>query len=252
MSRRNTREILYGRRTVGEIMKCRPVITRLLVASGIHKSTVEDILRSARKRNIPVEEVSRKDMSHVCETTSHQGVAIEAEVRPFLDFRLFQARLAEDSTVPLVLLLDGVTDPRNLGAILRTAEAATVDAVIIPRRRSSSLTPVVHKVASGACEYLTLVLSGSPAATIELLKKAGLWIIGLDPGGKKLHTEEDYTVPSVLVLGSEGKGLSALVRKRCDILVKLPMLGRVASLNVSVAAGVILYETVRQKMLIRK
>lgn len=242
-------EILYGRRTVLEVLNQRPVIKQLCVASGIKLHDIELIVETASRRGIRISEVTRKDMDAACGTSYHQGVTIEVKPRPRMELRQWLTGISSGHSIKpvLVLLLDGVTDPHNLGALMRTAEAASVDAVIIPRRRSCPLTPVVHKAASGACEYLDVVTVPNISSAIESLKKAGLWVIGLDPAADGMHTEEDFKIPLALVLGSEGKGISQLVKKRCDTLVKLPMLGHVASLNVSVAGGVILYEVVRQR-----
>jgi 23S rRNA (guanosine2251-2'-O)-methyltransferase len=154
---------------------------------------------------------------------------------------------AQRGETPLFVILDGIEDPRNLGAVLRTAEAAGVHGVIIPERRAAGLTETVAKTAAGALEYVRVVKVGNVVNTIEEFKKAGMWIAGAEAGGDMVYWDADFARPTALVLGGEDKGVRRLVRDHCDYLVSLPLLGRINSLNVSVAAGILLYETMRQR-----
>ena len=199
-------------------------------------------LRHAR----PVERVESRSLTRLLGDVAHQGVAADIiPLPPWSEDQLLAALTG--SPAPLLLALDGVQDPHNLGACLRSADACGVLAVIVPRDRAVQLTPAVRKVAVGAAENTPVVAVTNLARTLKLLKEAGLWVVGADVSAEKAAAQVDLTGPRVLVLGGEGAGLRRLTRENCDFMVRLPQLGVVESLNVSVAAGMLLYEAVRQR-----
>lgn len=196
---------------------------------------------------IPVHTSLRKDLDRLSEGRNHQGVILEAEMaRELGENELFDA-LAEPRPASLFLVLDHVQDPHNLGACLRTADAAGVDGVIVAKDQSASITPAVSKIASGAAETVPLYKVTNLARALDWLKDAGIWIAGAAGEADKLVYDADLNLPLALVVGAEGKGLRRLTRERCDFLVKIPMLGQVESLNLSVATGILLFEAVRQR-----
>jgi 23S rRNA (guanosine2251-2'-O)-methyltransferase len=189
--------------------------------------------------------LSRVELDRMAGTASHQGVVAVTSSKQYADVEdVLAAKRGEYS---LVVVLDGVEDPHNLGAILRTADAAGADGVVIPERRAAGVTGTVAKASAGASEHLPVAKVTNISRTIEELKSRNLWIIGLDERAKQNYDSVDYKMNCAIVLGAEGKGVHDLVAKKCDFLVSIPMLGRVPSLNVSVAAGIVLYEVVRQR-----
>ena len=211
-------------------------LDRLLIARGAGGPRLQEIIDLARQRAVPVRFEPREALDRASNNAAHQGVVA---------FSASQRYAELDQVLPgaeLLLLLDGVEDPHNLGAIIRTAHAAGAAAVLVPDRRSAGLSETVAKSAAGALEHLPVVRIGNVTQTLDLLKKRGFWIYGLDERGPQLYSEVEYARPSVLVLGGEGQGLHQLVKKHCDLLVRIPMAGAISSLNVSVAAGIVLFE----------
>ncbi|HYR90706.1 MAG TPA: 23S rRNA (guanosine(2251)-2'-O)-methyltransferase RlmB [Terriglobia bacterium] len=220
----------------------RQPIERIHIAREAHSGKVKELLDLARERGVPVRKEERSILDRMAQGQIHQGVvAISGEVS-YADFKVL---LKEKK--PLVVVLDGVEDPHNLGAVIRTAEACKASGVVVPERHSAPLSATVVKASAGASAHLPVVRVKNLASAIDELKERGLWVVGVDPSGTQDWTSFDYTGPVALVLGGEHKGLRRLVREHCDVLVRLPMLGKIASLNISVAAGVVLYEVVRQR-----
>lgn len=187
----------------------------------------------------------RPELDRMAGNNAHQGVVAVTSAKQYNDLDdVVGAKRGEHS---LIVVLDGIEDPHNLGAVLRTADAAGVDGVVIPERRAASVTAIVAKASAGASEHLPIAKVTNIARTLEELKEKNLWIVGLDERGTQAYDSLDYNMDCAVVLGAEGKGIHELVRKKCDFLVSIPMLGKVPSLNVSVAAGVVLYEIVRQR-----
>ena len=211
-------------------------LDRILIARGAGGPKLQEVIDLARERSIPVRFEPREALNRVSHLASHQGVVAFAAAQRYADLD----GVVQDAK--LLVLLDGVEDPHNLGAIIRTAHAAGARAVLVPERRAAGLTEVVGKAAAGALEHLPIVRIGNVSQTLELLKERGFWIYGLDERGDSLYTETDYAAPTVFVLGGEGHGLHQLVKKHCDALVRIPMAGEISSLNVSVAAGIVLFE----------
>ena len=223
-----------------EALRAGRSIDRILIARGAGGPRLQEIIDLARERSLALRFEPREALDRAASGANHQGVVAFGAAHRYADL--------DDVTrdARLLVVLDGVEDPHNLGAIIRTAHAAGAAAVIVPDRRAAGLTETVVKAAAGALEHLPVVRVGNVNQTLDDLKKRGFWIYGLDERGTELHTEAQYATPTVFVLGGEGHGLHELVKKHCDVLVRIPMAGAIASLNVSVAAGVVLFEWARR------
>lgn len=240
-------DIIHGRNPVIEALRSGRRINRVLIAQGIQEQGVAEIVRLARERGIPVENAPRNVLDKEAGSAAHQGVIALAVARKEIGFDDLSDISKEKNEAPLYVILDGIEDPHNLGAIIRTAEASGVHAILIRSHREVGITPVVAKASAGAVEYMAVVVVTNIAQAIIELQKNGLWVTGIEAGSKTLYTGVDYKVPSAIVIGGEGKGISDLVKKRCDILASIPMHGQISSLNASVAAGIVLYEAYRQR-----
>jgi 23S rRNA (guanosine2251-2'-O)-methyltransferase len=238
-----------GIHAVREALEAGSTFDRILIAKGRQDSRVEQILQLARERGVSVRFEDRGQLDRVANTRDHQGVVAiaAARVATTLEDILERANQSKGQ-VGLIVLLDGVEDPHNLGAVIRTALAVGAHGVIIPERRAAGLTDTVARASAGALAHLPVAKVTNLARSMEELKEAGYWLVGLDEAGQKSYTEVDYTSPTGIVMGSEGKGLHELTRKRCDFVVSLPTTGPVKSLNVSVATGVVLFEAIRQRL----
>ncbi len=242
------RDKIIGINPVTEALRSGRPIQRLLVAEQRKTDRdVQAILRLAKSNGVEVRMTTRDALNREVPQAAHQGVVAFASAREYAELDDILQLPAQKGQTPLFLVLDGVEDPRNLGAILRTAEAAGVHGVIIPERRAVGLTETVAKAAAGALEYVPVVKVVNITNTIEELKKAGVWVVGAEAGGERAYWDADFVRPTALVLGGEGKGVRKLVKERCDYLVSLPLMGNISSLNVSVAAGALLYEVLRQR-----
>jgi len=237
--------VIFGIHSVSEALKARGRAFEWVgVAKDRRDLRLQKLVQECRSQGVRVRFLPRMELDRMAQTASHQGVVGVASSKAYEDLEdVLQAKRREHS---LVVVLDGVEDPHNLGAILRTAEAAGANGVVIPERRAAGITPVVAKSSAGASEHLPVARVTNVSRTLEELKSKGLWIVGLDERGKQNYDQVDYNMDCAVVLGAEGKGLHDLVARKCDFLVSIPMLGQVPSLNVSVAAGVVLYEIVRQ------
>jgi 23S rRNA (guanosine2251-2'-O)-methyltransferase len=219
-------------------------IDRIVVADGVGHHRLREVLDAARKSGIPVRREPRAAMDRMSGTRNHQGVVAVVSAAGYADPDDLLSR-ANDDTV--FILLDGVEDPHNLGAVIRTAECAGATAVIIPERRAAHVTEAVVKASAGATEYLHVARVTNLAAFIEALKKKGFWVVGVEASARTPYTDYDYSGPLALVFGGEAHGLHRLVRDKCDVTVSVPMRGHVGSLNVSVTAGIVLFEAVRRR-----
>jgi 23S rRNA (guanosine2251-2'-O)-methyltransferase len=245
------RETLFGRQPVLECLRAgRREILRLMVAANVRTAAaaVAQILKAAERRGLAVSPMGIPDLDRLCRGGHHQGVAAEVSPYPYADLDALTDAAGPGGAPALLLLLDHVQDPQNLGAILRTADAAGVHGVVIPRDRASEVTPAVVRASAGAAEHVSIACVVNLHQTMLRLKEQGVWLVGLEaePAAKLYHAA-DLTGPLCLVVGGEGEGLGRLVRDTCDFLVRLPMQGKVASLNASVAAGIALYEVLRQR-----
>jgi 23S rRNA (guanosine2251-2'-O)-methyltransferase len=241
---------LTGIHAVREALEAGRAFDRIVIAKGRQDSRVEEIVQAARARNISVRFEDRGQLDRLADSKDHQGIValVAARAAGTLDEILAAANAgAGRGEKGLIVLLDGVEDPHNLGAVIRTALAAGAHGVVIPERRAAGLTDTVARASAGALAHLAVAKVTNLVRTMEELKEAGYWLVGLDERGDKNYTDVDYTSPTGIVLGGEGKGLHELTRKRCDFVVSLPTIGPVKSLNVSVAAGVVLFEALRQR-----
>ena len=222
-------------------------VETLLLRDGRLNTRLANLQALAQAVNVRIERVPAERLDQLAEGARHQGVAVRYQSAPVLNEAGLMRLLDELDASPLLLLLDGVTDPHNLGACLRTADATGVDAVVVPRDQAAGLTPTVRKIASGAAESVPFVQVTNLARTMDQLKKRGIWITGAADAAASSLYQHDLTGPLAIAMGAEGKGLRRMTRERCDFLVSIPMLGQVESLNVSVATGVMLYEALRQR-----
>jgi 23S rRNA (guanosine2251-2'-O)-methyltransferase len=241
---------LTGIHAVREALEAGRAFDRIVIAKGRQDTRVEEIVQLARGRNISVRFEERDQLDRLADSKDHQGIValVAARAAGTLDEILAVANAGTGrGEKGLIVLLDGVEDPHNLGAVIRTSLAAGAHGVVIPERRAAGLTDTVARASAGALAHLPVAKVTNLARTMEELKEAGYWLVGLDERGDKNYTDVDYTSPTGIVLGGEGEGLHELTRKRCDFVVSLPTTGPVKSLNVSVAAGVVLFEALRQR-----
>ncbi len=237
---------IYGINAVAEALKARGRTFEWVgVSKERHDLRLQRVVDECRRQGVAVRFLIRPELDRMTGNNAHQGVVAVTSAKRYNDLEdVVAAKRGQHS---LVVVLDGVEDPHNLGAILRTADAAGADGVVIPERRAAGVTATVTKASAGASEHLPIAKVTNIARTLEELKSNNLWIVGLDEHGTQTYDSLDYNMDCAIVLGAEGKGVHDLVRKKCDFLVSIPMLGKVPSLNVSVAAGVVLYEIVRQR-----
>jgi 23S rRNA (guanosine2251-2'-O)-methyltransferase len=248
---RRDREIddaIIGRHAVREALRAGRPLTRLLIQEGTETARLGDIMELARERRVPVSMVPRAKLEALAEGRAHQGVGALAAAHPTYTEADLEDLVARAPGPPFWLILDGVQDPQNLGAILRVADGAGAHGVIIPARGAVGLTPVVDKVSSGAASWVPVVRVVNLARTVEQLQAFGLFVWAAVPDGERLYTEPDWTAPTALVIGAEGSGVRPLVRKRCDGTVRLPMAGHLESLNAATAAAVLAFEVSRQRL----
>ena len=251
-SAENNSPVIYGLIPVLETLRAENrKIDKIFIYDGANEKRLFDVTGLAREKGIAFHKISREKLESFVESgANHQGIVAFVASADYADAGKVLDELSEKikrNETPLVVVLDGVEDPRNLGAILRVVECAGADAVFIPERRAVGLTETVAKSSAGASEYVRVAKVTNINRLIEELKKRGIWTIGASGDAETSYTKWDWNVPCALVLGGEGKGLHRLTAEKCDVLVKIPMQGNVESLNVSVAAGVILFEWVRQR-----
>lgn len=238
--------VLEGRNPIREALKAGRSIEKLLVAQGEIEGSVKEIVYNARVNGAIIQEVERTRLDTISVTGAHQGLIAFVAAAKYYEVEDILAYADEKGEKPFVIVLDGICDPQNLGAIIRSAECAGAHGVIIPSRRAVGLTPVVAKCSAGAVEYMRVAKVTNISQTIEKLKKAGLWVYGASMEGENYsRVKMDGAV--ALVIGAEGEGLSQLVKKNCDQLVSLPQRGKIDSLNASVAAGILIYDCLRQR-----
>ncbi len=240
-------EIIYGLNPVLEALRSDRRAFELFMAEGSSDKRMEKLLKLAAHKGVPVRMREKKDIARICGSEHHQGVALKVESFAYADLSNILSRCRESGRNGLLLVLDGVQDPHNLGALIRTAACSGVHGVIIPKDRAARITPAVEKASAGAVETIPVAQVVNIAQTLEDLKKEGFWIYGATGDSSATVYEQNFTGHVVLVIGSEGEGIRQLVLKKCDVLFSIPMLGGVSSLNASVAGGVILFEIVRQR-----
>jgi 23S rRNA (guanosine2251-2'-O)-methyltransferase len=246
-----TNNHIYGLLPVLEALRAhRRPIHKLLLVEGAQPARFNELIEHARREGIPIEKRDRRALDELTRRANHQGVVAlcggATKGTTYADADQVLASLSSNPP-PLLVLLDGIEDPHNLGAILRSCEGAGVDGVFLPEHRAAGLTETVAKTSAGAVEYVRVARVTNLVRLIEELKDSGIWIVGIEGGSKTSHWSQDFSGPIALVLGNEGKGIRRLVREHCDAIVSIPMRGQLNSLNVSVAAGVVLFEVLRQR-----
>ena len=239
--------IIEGRNAVIEALRAGTAVDKVYIAKGETDATLGHIASTARGKGIVVVEADRRKLDAMSVTRSHQGVIAVAAVREYASVSDILQSARDKGEPPLVVVCDELSDPHNLGAVIRTAEAAGAHGVIIPKRRSAGLTAIVAKTSAGAVSYLPVARVANLTALLKELKEEGLWVFGTAADGSTSLYQADLKGPAAIVIGSEGNGMSRLVREQCDFLVSIPMRGQVNSLNASAAAAVVLYEAVRQR-----
>lgn len=241
-------DLIEGRNAVIEALKSDRTIESVLVAKGDVIGSISVVLAIAKEKGIVIKEVDRKKLDSMSVTGSHQGVI--AIVTPYKYFGVEEilAYAEEKGEKPFILVLDEIEDPHNLGSIIRTAETAGVHGIIISKRRNVGITPTVYKTSAGAIEYMKIAKVSNINSVIDELKKKDIWIYGADMDGESYCFQTKFSGAIALVIGSEGRGISKLTKEKCDVLVKIPMIGNITSLNASVAAGIMMYEVLKQKM----
>ncbi len=243
--RENT-ELIIGRNAVSEALKSSRAINTLFVMKGERNGSIGRLIAESREKKIVIKEVDKKKLDFMCGQGNHQGIAAYAAAHEYAEVEDILENARGKNEEPFIIVCDGIEDPHNLGAIIRTAETAGAHGIIIPKRRNASLTWAVGKASAGAVEYVPVARVGNLASTIEELKKQGMWVYSADMDGQN-WCETDFSGGVILVVGSEGNGVSRLLREKSDYIVSLPMKGKITSLNASVAAGILMYEVSRQR-----
>ncbi len=239
--------VIEGRNAVTEALRAGVPIDKIYIAKGETDAALGHIASTAREKGIVVVDADRRKLDSMSRTHSHQGVIALAAVREYASVEDILAAAAKKGEKPLILVCDEISDPHNLGAVIRTADAAGAHGVIIPKRRSAGLTAIVGKTSAGAVSYVPVARVPNLTACLKDLKKAGIWVFGTDSRGTTDLYSADLKGPAAIVIGSEGAGMGRLVAETCDFTVSIPMFGQINSLNASAAAAVVLYEAVRQR-----
>ncbi len=234
-------DIIAGRNPVMEAIKSGRTIESLLIAKGERSGSLIAIIAKAKKADIPVKDVDPKKLDFLAKGVNHQGIVAQCAVKEYSTLEDIFIIAEKRNESPFIIVLDRIEDPHNLGAIIRSAECAGAHGVIIPERRSAGLSYTVEKTSAGALEYIPVVRVKNISSTLEKLKEKGIWIYGADMGGEN-YKNVNFDGAAALVIGNEGKGISPLIAKQCDVIVSIPMKGRINSLNASVAAGILMYE----------
>ena len=244
---RNFDDQVEGRNSVLELLEAEKDINKIFVTRGEKQGSINKIIGRAKGKGIVLVEVDKSKLDEMSQTGNHQGVIAIVPPFEYCEVEDILEEAKNKNEQPFILILDGIEDPHNLGAIIRTAETAGVHGVIIPKRRAASVNSTVNKVSAGAVEHMKIARVNNINDTMQFLKDSGLWIIGTDGKAENYYYEQDLTGPIALVIGSEGFGINRLVSENCDILVKIPMKGKITSLNASVSAGIVTYEIVKQR-----
>lgn len=248
MENNMTDEMIVGRNSVMEAIKSGRV-NKILLAKGDRQGSIREVIGVAKEKGILIQDVDIKKINDLAKGLRHQGVLAYVAPVAYVELEDILAKAEAAGQPPFIVLLDELEDPHNLGAILRTADAAGVHGVLIPKRRSCPLSATVAKTSAGAVEYVPVAKIGNVAQTIKELQKLGMWVVGADMDGDKDYYEADLTGPLVLVIGSEGKGIGRLTKEVCDFLVRIPMQGKINSLNASVAGSILMYESMKQRQI---
>lgn len=241
-------DIIEGRNPVLELLESGKDINKIFIQSGEKNGSINKIIAIAKEKRIVMVEVQKSKLDEMSETKNHQGVIAIVPPFEYCDVYDILEYAKERKEKPFIIILDGIEDPHNLGSIIRTAETAGVHGIIIPKRRSVAVNATVAKTSAGAVEHVKIARVSNINDTIKYLKENDVWIYGTDGQAKNMYYKQDFRDGAAIIIGSEGLGMSDLVRKNCDGLVKIPMKGKINSLNASVSAGIIMYEVVKQRI----
>ena len=239
---------IEGRNAVIELLKSDRPINKILIARGDRQGSINEIIKLAKQNKVIVTEVDKNKLDTYSETKHHQGVIAFVSPVEYKDVDYILNVAKERGEEPFILIADEIEDPHNLGALIRSAEIAGCHGVIIPKRRAVAVTEIVSKVSVGATEYMPIARVNNINETIRELKEKGVWIVGTDGSADTLYYEQDLTGPIAIVVGSEGRGMNKLTMKNCDFLVKIPMMGKITSLNASVSGGIVMFEVLKQRL----
>lgn len=240
-------ELIAGKHAVLEALRSGRTIHKIWIAEQAQKHHTQPIVTEAKKRSIVMQTADKRKLDAMVSDVPHQGVVAQVAAHDYVSVEELLERARSRGETPFLLILDEVEDPHNLGSILRSADCTGVHGVIIPKRRSAGLTATVSKTSAGAVEYVPVARVTNIAQTIETLKQEGIWVTGADGQAEQVAYEADFKLPLAIVIGNENRGIGRLIKEKCDFLVRLPMAGRINSLNASVAASVLMYEVVRQR-----
>lgn len=239
--------IIEGRNPVLEVIESGRAINKLMIANGNKEGSIKKIIAKAKEKGIVISYVDRQKINGLSESDNHQGVLAFVAAYDYVELDDMLNNIEASGETPFIIVLDEINDPHNLGSIMRTADAVGAHGIIIPKRRAVGLTPVVAKTSAGAIEYVPVCRVTNLSRAIEALKERNIWVAGADMIGEQTHFQANFTGGIALVMGNEGAGISRLVKEKCDFLVNIPMIGKVSSLNASVAASVIMYEIFKQR-----
>lgn len=243
----NYQDQVEGRNAVLELLESGRDINKILIARGEKHGSIHKIVSLAKQNRIIISEVEKNKLNQISQTSNHQGVIAIVPPFNYCEVEDILELAKQKNEMPFIMILDGIEDPHNLGSIIRTAETAGVHGIIIPKRRAASVNSTVSKVSAGAVEHMKIARVNNINETIRYLKEQDIWICGTDMDTDIIYTKQDYRMPLAIIIGSEGFGMSRLVKENCDFLVKIPMKGKITSLNASVSAGIIMYEVVRKR-----
>lgn len=240
-------DLIEGRNAVIEALRSDRTIEQIMIATGDVSGSINMILALAKEKKIVIKHVDRRKLDQISETGVHQGVIVQVTPYKYYDIDDMIKYAEEKGEDPFIVILDEIEDPHNLGSIIRTAETCGVHGIIIPKRRNVGLTPTVYKASAGAVEHMKIAKVTNINNTIDQLKEKGIWVYGADMDGQSYCYDVDFKGGIALIVGSEGKGILKLTKNKCDILVKIPMVGKISSLNASVAGGILMYEILKQR-----
>jgi len=243
----NMSEKIVGRKPVLEALKSHQSLQKILILYGTHGRAIDDIRGLAKKNGVLVSEVDKQKFRQIADPASAQGIAAILESKAYVEIEDLLGIARQNGEHPFLLILDEIEDPHNLGALIRTAECAGVHGVVLPRHHSAQINETVAKTSAGASVHMPAARVANIAQAIDLLKENGVWVIGTDSSGDKPYYEVDYKGPVALVVGNEGKGIRRLVKEKCDFLVKIPLHGKLESLNASVAGALVMFEAARTR-----
>ena len=237
-----------GRNSVIELLESGRDINKIYISNGEKHGSINKIIELAKKRKVVISQVDRNKINQMSQTDNNQGVIAIVPPFDYCDVEDILQDAKNKNEDPFVVILDGIEDPHNLGSIIRTAETAGVHGIIIPKRRAAQVNSTVNKVSAGAVEHMKIARVNNINDTIRELKDKGVWIVGTDGSADTIYYKQDLTGPIAIVVGSEGRGMNKLTMKNCDFLVKIPMIGKITSLNASVSGGIVLFEALKQRL----